>query len=793
MAGIKIGRNAAGRIIVIFPYNASYIAKIKSIPGRQWHPEEKCWSLPSDKGILERLLSIFEGGEVDIDPSLKTVEEAVKPASKEINKNTSHNPQIFTEIFPVLTTALPKLFAYRLDAGGQDTSTIGGKLSYRLRKKFKGHWVWATNRIITDTLRTQKEIMSVVEDLWHEQPNVFKNLRDVKQESDWQPTPQAHAGFVANGLLADIEPEIKKILQEKTQDIGNARVERVHDARGWVVQGHPAVSVSISSHLIYKQDLKSYTSSISTPEDLNGLWVVDKTSTLKGEIIGVEGRLGQHRKRLLALTQREEMQEIIENAPDEEPVVRVLSGHNQYEYAVSALRIILRMEDLRRFRVNSQQALKALLIEPGLRSQLVKEVSNLAINRKFVMNAYNSKDSSGMFLNAADVGFTPRLRFGGNRIIQYDEKTLLRNLRDYGLYKVSEKFQHKVPINIGIINALGSLSISVFLSKLQQELQRLNFEVRLVHEEKIQGTSRVDLEKAIGNLQTQNPHILLVFFPEEHGEDEEEWGAYHNLKSLTVGRDIASQVVYQSTLDKQYAMANIVLGVLGKTGNIPFILAEPLPYADIIVGIDIARERKKRLAGSINATAIARIYFSSGEFLRYVIHDAPLEGETIPDNVLQGLFPVSEFKGKRVIIHRDGYFRGEEKQALKGWAQKIGAEFYLVEVIKTGTPRLYGIQGDKILQPPKGSAFKLSDTEAFLVSSLPPFANATPQPLRIRTEAPLTIEQAIHSILSLTLLHYGSLKPPRLPITIHYSDRIAYLALRGIKPKDLEGSLPFWL
>jgi argonaute-like protein implicated in RNA metabolism and viral defense len=80
-----------------------------------------------------------------------------------------------------------------------------------------------------------------------------------------------------------------------------------------------------------------------------------------------------------------------------------------------------------------------------------------------------------------------------------------------------------------------------------------------------------------------------------------------------------------------------------------------------------------------------------------------------------------------------------------------------------------------------------------LVSSLPPFADTTPQPLHLRTEPPFTIEQAIHSVLALTLLHYGSLRPPRLPVTIHYSDRIAYLALRGIKPRNLEGTIPFWL
>src|ERR671931_690549 len=104
----------------------------------------------------------------------------------------------------------------------------------------------------------------------------------------------------------------------------------------------------------------------------------------------------------------------------------------------------------------------------------------------------------------------------------------------------------------------------------------------------------------------------------------------------------------------------------------------------------------------MNATAITRIYFSNGEFLRYVIHDAQLEGETIPGNVIQRLFPLDDFQGKRVVVHRDGFFRGDEKNALKHWAQSIRAEFHLVEVIKTGTPRIYAATGDRVVQPPKG-------------------------------------------------------------------------------------------
>src|SRR5690554_2240657 len=58
---------------------------------------------------------------------------------------------LITEIFPIKTEEIPQLHGYKLDVTGGDLSTIGGKLSYRLKRRFPGHWAWADKRIITDT------------------------------------------------------------------------------------------------------------------------------------------------------------------------------------------------------------------------------------------------------------------------------------------------------------------------------------------------------------------------------------------------------------------------------------------------------------------------------------------------------------------------------------------------------------------------------------------------------------------------------------------------------------------
>jgi hypothetical protein len=57
--------------MVSFPYNPIFIAKVKTIEGRRWHPEGRYWSFPDSDGILKELLRIFAKEKVYIDPALR--------------------------------------------------------------------------------------------------------------------------------------------------------------------------------------------------------------------------------------------------------------------------------------------------------------------------------------------------------------------------------------------------------------------------------------------------------------------------------------------------------------------------------------------------------------------------------------------------------------------------------------------------------------------------------------------------------------------------------------------------
>ncbi len=716
---------------------------------------------------------------------------------------TSSTPTTLAEIFPVNVSALPPLTAYQVKATGGDSATIGGKLAYRLQKALPGHWTYSKPWIITDTPPSDEVVLTkVVEQAWRDDPTVFRGLVALQRLATWQPAAQAHADFVARCLWPELRLETTRLLNTWGASLGGmVQISRLCEVRGWVVQGEPALSISLESRLLTKQDVQTYLKNASSPQAVIDLLVADRESTLKGVITSITGPVKEHRGRLSNLAETSPSLVHIQAAADNETVVQVYAtNRSPYEYVARGLQIIVRTADYARFHVNGHYATAQLRLAPQKRSDMMSELARLAKQKGFIGNAYSSKRHSHLFLTSASITFTPGLTVGKRqRLIDIRDRSVQTSLQRNGFYKrVTPDVD--TPIRIGVLNGLPKVAPTTFLTLLQEELRRFAFQSEITATEVVTLLERHDLERAVHSLHGGGAHLLLALFPDAltANVNETTWGPYDHFKSLTIGNDIPSQVVHQSTMTNTHALGNIVLGMLSKLGNIPYVLSAPLPYADIVVGIDIARRRKTKLAGSLNATAIARIYQNTGEFLQYVIHDAQLEGETIPADVLRSLFPANIFAGKRVVIHRDGLFRGNEKQVLKEWAARLGAQFFLVELLKTGTPRLY--QSVKMLsqeiavqQPMKGSAFKLNNQQAFLVSSLPPFQNVTPYPIHVRSEAPFPIEEALHSVLSLTLLHYGSLRPPRLPVTIHYSDEIAYLALKGIKPKSLEGSLPFWL
>jgi site-specific recombinase XerD len=75
---VKVRPGDKGRLIVTFSYSPERVEKIKTIPGKWWHPEGKYWTVPSTAGMVERLVALFEGERVEVDPALHRDWETIR-------------------------------------------------------------------------------------------------------------------------------------------------------------------------------------------------------------------------------------------------------------------------------------------------------------------------------------------------------------------------------------------------------------------------------------------------------------------------------------------------------------------------------------------------------------------------------------------------------------------------------------------------------------------------------------------------------------------------------------------
>ena len=696
---------------------------------------------------------------------------------------------VFTEIFPVRLETLPNLTLYQPKVNGSvPLDEIGQKVCYRLQTKFSGHWKWDKEKeyVITDSPQDEPAIKQILQEIWEtsDDEDVLRSLEGIEIFPNDTASTQGIANFVARSLQDDFSRTINNALAKHRREEKTHYVNLKSHLRGQVVDNHPAVSVSITSEIESKINLKTYLATHSDSAELKGLNVTDKTKSFQTSmpITEIVGRLGENgmRARLLAFKPPAEMKHLIEQAPNDEWVVKVAG---KYDYVISALKIKIHNTDYARFKINEK-----LQIEAAQRVEYIKSIFSIIQRSGLVDPAYAENRQGHLFLKGDDIGYNPKLQIGNGKIVQ--PSSIFRSLKESGLYKPAPNKK----IRIAILNTSPKTSLEKLRKHLKDELgKKLGYELIQAIQKEVPNTSRKFIEPAIEEIAQKEPDIILGIIPKPNF-DTDEWTPYDDFKQLTLKRNLQSQVIQPHNADDRYIIENVVLGILAKTGNIPYVLAEPITYTDLVVGLDVARQKKRNLPGTINSAGVARIYFSNGELMQYNIREAMLEGEIIPPHILQDIFPQKEFSGKKILIHRDGNLPESEKEALMEWGDQIGTTFHFVEVIKSGAPRLYASQNKVIVRAPKGSIFKLSETEALLVSSeFPTRFKATPQPIRVRTHSPFSLEHALHSVLSLTLLHYGSIRLPRLPVTIHYADKICSMAAKGLKPETLDGATPFWL
>ena len=74
--GIRVFPAPEGRLFVQFAYSRHRVERIKSIPGRKWDPDVRCWSVPASVDVIEKLTTVLNVKEIEIEGFRKQPEPA---------------------------------------------------------------------------------------------------------------------------------------------------------------------------------------------------------------------------------------------------------------------------------------------------------------------------------------------------------------------------------------------------------------------------------------------------------------------------------------------------------------------------------------------------------------------------------------------------------------------------------------------------------------------------------------------------------------------------------------------
>ncbi|MGL4617841.1 Piwi domain-containing protein, partial [Chroococcidiopsis sp.] len=690
------------------------------------------------------------------------------------------NPTFLSEIS--LLEITPKNFlCFRLSP--EIDRKVGNSFSWRFSQKFpdavviwhnKFFWVLAKPaRTMPSQEQWREKLLEICEDL-------KKDIGDRSYSIQWVRQPQ-----ISPEILSQLAVRVLKIncrfSSPVVVSVNQVEVER--EIKFWAETVEirellqPALTITVHSSFVYQGNLEEFYNNHpyrQNPEQLLvGLKVRDIEHNSFATITDIVGTIAEHKQKLLEDATGAISKQALEAAPEDQPVVAVQFGKNRqpFYYAMAALLPCVTAETAKKFDVDYGKLLSATKIPYVERKELLAsykqeaEKTLAAYGFQLKLSVNSRRYPELFFFPSAKLSET-KLVFGKNQTGVQGQ--ILSGLSRGGVYRRHEDFSDPSrPIRLAALKLCDYSS--PLLKEVRQRLKRYGFESLLPSENKkalsidnLSGVeARAKAEEAIDELMVNHPDVVLTFLPtsDRHSDDTEGGSLYSWIYSRLLRRGIASQVIYEDTLNSvqtQHLLNQVIPGILAKLGNLPFVLAEPLTIADYFIGLDISRGAKKKGSGTMNACASVRLYGRQGEFIRYRLEDALIEGEEIPQRILESFLPAAQLRSKIVLIYRDGRFCGDEVQHLTERAKAIGSEFILVECYKSGIPRLYNWEEEVIKAPTPGLALRLSAREVILVTTeLNSAKMGLPLPLRLRIHEQghqVSLESLVEATLKLTLL-----------------------------------------
>jgi len=714
--------------------------------------------------------------------------------------NTITEDHVSSEFFQIKKEKIKKLYCYELKVSGDSPIKIGGKLQYRLGKKLGGMWAYSKRYLWSDKEFTREFINKKLNELYKDEKGnepIIRLVEEIIPKGSMIPPSQVIAKYIVQYINMNYKNAIKNVLHHYNKKLGNIHFIRESRIREWVIKGMPVLSISIKTLMRHEYSLdKLIKTNKRIKDNLKGLRVINLDNNHVGYIIKINGILKEKRNRLISMTNNQNLKKKLQIAPDDDLVITI--GEKEqvsktYDYAASTLHPIVETKNVHLFGVSPKDVIKYLTISPQQRNIMVEKIANII--HDWIDNRIDSFSFPFLFKIGQEIGFSDLLKFGDNSTHSKKEYVLL-NLERHGIYKLSENVKKNREIKLVLIKGSISFDINFFINKLKKEFEKLKLKLIIAKRISLEDLSHGVFSEKFRDFNDLALDMILVLLPSYHLAFKNQDEIYEFVKSkLSSLTKLASQFVFENTLKKglNFALANIILGILAKAGCIPYVLAKPLSFCDLLLGIDISRKVKESLAGTHNVAAMARFYSNEGTLFNYEIFENYIEGETIPKNTLWNAFQDEKLHGKTIVIHRDGYFRKHEIPTLEEIGKRFNIKFKLVEILKRNVPRLYLVEKGEYKNARENQILYLND-KAAIVINLDIKDNRTASPLRIEVKSEdFSINDAIISVMGLRIMNFGCTKASRLPVTIASSDMISRLLIRGIKPPEgMKGTKPWW-
>ncbi|MDE6671176.1 MAG: hypothetical protein K2K16_03170 [Ruminococcus sp.] len=285
---------------------------------------------------------------------------------------------------------------------------------------------------------------------------------------------------------------------------------------------------------------------------------------------------------------------------------------------------------------------------------------------------------------------------------------------------------------------------------------------------------------------SKRTNFVICFVPMENDDneysgDKSEYDIFKkvfaeiNMPSQMVSADFLKKLKTGNFKDIKSYLQNIALGILSKSGGVPWILSETFSDVDCFVGIDVGMQSK-----GIHYPACSVCFDGNGNLLGYYTTKKAQSGEKISTEILTEIFDsiligYKERNGRypeHIVIHRDGFSNESDEWYEKYFSGK-SIIYDIVEVKKNISERILDLKNPNGKNP-DSSVCVIKDNKALIVTTQRQASyGGAPQPLEIvHRHGNIPMNQIVSQIYTLSELHVGALQSTRLPITTYYADRI---------------------